>query len=115
MHLARFRNDGYPEIAVNAQFLEPIAIDREDVADIACERSDAAVVDELAGRAGQGIVVAFLVAAIHPECQHLRAPVGQQPRCECSVGIERERDVTHDLPEECLAALAGDALLDTTQ
>jgi hypothetical protein len=31
------------------------------------------------------------------------------------VGIERERDVAYDLPEESLAALAGDAFLDTAQ
>jgi hypothetical protein len=31
------------------------------------------------------------------------------------VCIERERDVSHDLPEERLAALAGDAFLDTAQ
>jgi hypothetical protein len=108
-------NDRHAEIALNSELREPLPIDRKNVADVACEASNSTVVDEFTRCARQRILVALLVASIHPERQHLGAPLWQQPRGESGVSVEGERELTHDLPKERLAALAGDTFFDTTQ
>src|SRR5262249_26410889 len=114
-HSSRLVFYGDAQVTLYSHRLEPGSINGKDITDIARVRGDLTTIDELAGRALECILQAFLVATANPEGQHARPPPGQEPRCEGPVSIQSTRQFADNLLEKRFPGFAGNAFLDAAQ
>ena len=114
-HLAGFMLEGHADIALDADRLEPRAVGRKNAADVAGVGSDLAFVDELAGRAIQGIGGVGLIFTVQPKGQHGRSAVGVQTPGKGGTGVERGGEAGGNLTKERFPGLAGNALFDALE
>ncbi len=100
---------------MHAQLLEPGSVYREHVADIARVGGDLSAVHEFARSSFQRVLQAFLISLAGPEREHACTPIREKPRSECTICVQRTRNLANNLPEESLACFTGDAFLNAAQ